>query len=797
MINIDNRALFIGVNDYRTFDESQHNQPGTSDLHGSRNDAHAFWRVCRELGIPPENLRILTSPALDPEDLGATAAQVGVATEASILEGIEWLGAALGGSGRAPGLLTYSGHGDFVEGEGLVLCPSDVSGGNLEHAIAFRTIEQVLARHHATANLTVVLDCCHSGVAASDPARRVQSLTGRPLPAGLSAQSPLLGDRQILACEPGGTSWQARFSGVFRGALSWAVSAVLEQWKPRVEGTSVELELSYGELLARTRRLLAALSFEQTPLLRGRPGIATTAFFHSGPGAGDDTTTRAPSARRKGGQLDPGVNHTLTTSVAGTPSWQGLVSATSTGSAPTAPLGYTNGTEYWGLDGDFMAAVGHIAESGNGQITFAGSPSTTERPAATGFAMPTDSLWTTLDAMPAGAMFWAAVPAAGAAAGYVTGVVFNLTAPARSGAVWGGTMTWYVGVPSGAAAPEYVIGSATTTLAFGYLPTSYSGYSWSTMTLPPLTWSASSIAVPVATTLPGFSAGDTCTTALAALGSSMYAAVSDNTRMAIQMYGSAGTNEPWVRGNALWEGWSGTALAAVGSTLYLAMQDGAGDICLTSSSTPATGSWSALASTGITLPSGAAGGFALAGSDSQLYLAYLAYSKTVEGNLLNVARWEGGSFSTWSAPSTVAGVAAAGTPALAAFNGTLYLAFTTTETTPNVRLFRHDGTAWVESGNLAPLRDACRGGLRAPALAAYNGRLFLTCLDADSTDVWLCSSADGVTWSGYEDLSGQIPDLLTATNPALGALGSTLFLAWAAVPGSPSPVATRSTLTPS
>lgn len=765
MIQIDNRALFIGVNDYGTFDESQGNPPGTSDLHGSRNDARAFWQVCRELGIPPENMRILTSPALDPADLGATADQVGAATEAAILDAVEWLGEALGGGGRPPGLLTYSGHGDFIDGEGLVLCPSDVTGSDLEHAIPYRKIEQIVARHRAAANLTVVLDCCHGGATVSvGPARQTGSLTGRPLPEGFARRPVRIGDRELAACEPSGTSWQARFSGVFRGAFSWALTAILEQWKPRIEGTSVELDLSYGNLLVRARRLLASLSFEQTPVLRGSSAVARTAFFHRGPPRDEETTSRAPSARRKGGQLDPDVNHTLSLL-----SGQWLISATGIGTASTSEVGYTYDTEYWGLDSSFTDAVSQIASSGTGSITF--GVATSGQASTSGFAMPTDSLWTPLSAMPGGSMFWVSVPATRSAAGYVVGVVFDLSAPAAAGDAWGGSMTWYVGVQAGGTPPEYVIGTDTMTLSYGALASSYSDHGWSFMTLPPVTWSATSLRVPQDVNVTRGSSGDSLTTSLAAVGSSMFATVADNTAREIALYQGSVPGEALQQVPGSCGGFTYTALAAAYGVLYMACQ-GSSTIFLGSSITPGTYGWNTLADTGIPLPSDP-GAFALAGTSSQLYLAYLA-----GGGVPTVVRWGGGSYTDWQSLGTVSGVTASGTPALAVLGDTLYLAFTTADTTPAVRVFRLAGTTWTETADLTPLLEACPSGVRAPALGVFGGFLFLACLDAGSSDVWLCSTADGSTWSGYEDLSTRCPEVQTDTNPALGAVGSTLYLGY-------------------
>lgn len=764
MITIDNCALFIGVNDYRAFDESLQNPPGTSDLHGSCNDARAFWRVCRELGIRAENMRILTSPPVDPEDIGAPAECVGEATEAAIVAGVSWLGARLGGDGRPPGLLTYSGHGDFIEREGLVICPSDVTGADLAHAIPFVKLERLLAGHDARANLTVVLDCCHSGAAAANPARRRRSLTGRPLPAGLKGSAPRLADHELCACGAGGSSWQARFSGAFRGAFSWALAAVVEQWKPRIEGTSVELTLSYGELLERAQTLLATLSFDDAPVLRGRPDVATIPVFHRGPGGAGEATSATPTARRKGGQLNPDSNHTLFTSVSENATWG--IRASGSSATPTRELGYTNDTEYWGLDSTFVQAAQRIAQEGAGSITF-GAATSAERPSSTGFSMPTNSLWTPISAMPTGPLFSTLVPAAGNAPSYVVGIAFELTAPAEAGDAWGGTMTWYVGVPLGEAPPAYVIGSGTTTLTYGALPSGVAAYSWSFMTLPPLTWSSAASALQAEVGAPS----------LAALGTTLYAVVSADPGMSLSTYAWASTGAAWSRvTRAVLPDAASPALAAVEPQLYLAYQSSNQHILLASSSDPAGNGWTPLGDTAMVTSDG---GFALAGMNGALYLAYL----DPRTGYPSVCVRSGGGAASWTGVGGVS-IAGSGTPALAAFDGVLYLAFTTTATIPSVKVYRSSGSQWVETADLTPLSLVCEAGFRAPALGAWNGRLFLACRDASSSyDVWLCSTSNGTTWSGYEDLTDQNPDVKASIHPALAALGSVFFLAYPAPSG--------------
>ncbi|XXX72556.1 hypothetical protein WMF30_33395 [Sorangium sp. So ce134] len=58
------RALLIGVEDYRAYDPAGH-----KNLPAGRNDVLAYWKVCRRLGYKPENIVVLTSPALEEHDL--------------------------------------------------------------------------------------------------------------------------------------------------------------------------------------------------------------------------------------------------------------------------------------------------------------------------------------------------------------------------------------------------------------------------------------------------------------------------------------------------------------------------------------------------------------------------------------------------------------------------------------------------------------------------------------------------------------------------------------------------------
>ncbi|EYF05333.1 caspase family protein [Chondromyces apiculatus] len=99
MLKGDGFALFIGVDDYRAYDPS-----GAANLRGSVNDAVAFWRMGRQLGLAPERMRLLTSGRVDLARLdGATEANGGDANAQGILSGVRWLAARLAEATGATG----------------------------------------------------------------------------------------------------------------------------------------------------------------------------------------------------------------------------------------------------------------------------------------------------------------------------------------------------------------------------------------------------------------------------------------------------------------------------------------------------------------------------------------------------------------------------------------------------------------------------------------------------------------------------------------------------------------------
>lgn len=491
MLTNDGYALLIGVDDYSAYDRSMNLAPGTSDLLGSVEDVRAFWRICRRLGMKPERVRVLTSPALDPSALeGAVAGNLGPATEEQILAGVAWLAQQIAAEPRPSGLLCYSGHGDWLEGKGLVLCPSDTVGANLEHSILLAALQAIVAEHGAGENLTMVLDTCHAGATGAGRLR-ARTLTGRPLPAGWWPGLPLVGDRMMTATGIEGLAYQAQFSGVWQGAFSFALGAAIDQWLAVQDGPSVRLDVSYGELVQRTRRVLESLSFDQKPALRGRGDVAPLAFLQRG--TVPASTVDEPNAARMRGQLDPGTGRFTIYNVFDSSSIHSgaAIAVGSVGYTYRVTSGsytFSPNMEYWSIPSNLLDNL-KAPKSGD-KLTLDGSAGSQEWPssgAVPGFpaengthtaellvSLPT-SAWTAIS--PPDGVFFATNKSSSPTWGLA--MKFSDLSYDTKTNQWSGNLHWYFiakFAPSGA----LVLSGSTYALTFttSHLPTPASGYSW-------------------------------------------------------------------------------------------------------------------------------------------------------------------------------------------------------------------------------------------------------------------------------------------------------------------------------
>lgn len=340
-------ALLIGVEAYDNWPEKR--------LRAGRNDALAFWKVCRRLGFSPENIRVLTSPKLDVDDivwaeqewrlereppmsnadrkrrLAEIDAEVrawfanetnprvtlGEATyEALFGEGradegsaVNWLAARRSTNEHpATRLLTYSGHGAVDKYGNLALCPRDV-GRALESAVLFNDLSERLKE--VDENLTIVLDCCFAEPRSQvSGAQQVSTLsTGSGDHKAIDEQLRIKG-RVFCASGRRESSYQALLTGYWYGAFTWALTTALEQWQLRDDDGFKEATLSHTELLFRARMLLSALSFRQQPVLID--AIGNLPVFNRGLIPDEKGTDGDPNEERPGIQLDPSENFAFT-----------------------------------------------------------------------------------------------------------------------------------------------------------------------------------------------------------------------------------------------------------------------------------------------------------------------------------------------------------------------------------------------------------------------------------------------------------------------------------------------------
>lgn len=463
-------ALVIGVSDYSAHDDSVQAPRGAHDLPAGKNDALALYRACRELGIAPENIHVLTSPALAMVELGDRApGYVGRATRVEIVSQLAWLSQKLacepGAPGAPVGLLAYSGHGDF-SGDDLALCPCDVHakkgagpGEDLENVLPFYLVEEVLRSRPAAAdNLTVLLDCSFASAQdAWGPGKR-SSLTGR----GHRSADPVrsLGACTLLAARPGEVARVGTFGGREQGALTWAVSVIAGAWRAEQADERGEILISLGDLVNRAKALLGAISLPQSIALQGPRGAPELCFLHRKP-------VRSVFRPEPGGhgQLDPDVSHdqnftlyTLTLTYGSNQEVCQVLSVDESG------LGYSAGKEYWHLSSTFLSewsgasSLSISSSSGNwGSQPPAGWNGSTSSP-----QRDSSVSWSEIQSVPGTCLY-----ASGSGVDYAIDF---------SGTAGDPTISWFIYASSEPSTGTYVVPAVT---SFGTTaPSSRQGYAW-------------------------------------------------------------------------------------------------------------------------------------------------------------------------------------------------------------------------------------------------------------------------------------------------------------------------------
>ncbi|MDP2313048.1 MAG: caspase family protein [Pseudomonadota bacterium] len=274
-------VLIIGLDAYPSLGPA-------ATLHGPRNDARHWAQFARSgLDVAPAQVQVLTSPRLDPEQLGLPAGQVHGATLAEVDTAlgalVDWLSAQEDGSSTA--LIVYSGHGAHLAppaGDGpdtdfsgdrlaLVLEDSRIDGGVLSGALVLNQLGARLGAEQLQRRVTVVIDACYDTV-------RAEAFDTVALGRELATQQDVR-MRILLGATLGSKAYEGVIGGEWRSIYSFALLTLLGQWQRQVVNDVTVVLGSYSELTFRARELLAALGYaDQSPGLAGTSRATTLPF---------------------------------------------------------------------------------------------------------------------------------------------------------------------------------------------------------------------------------------------------------------------------------------------------------------------------------------------------------------------------------------------------------------------------------------------------------------------------------------------------------------------------------------
>jgi hypothetical protein len=274
------RALLIGINKY---------QIDGADLRGCVNDVEDLSAALVECyGFKKSDITVLTD---------------GAATKKAMQSGIKQL---LRDSKKGDvAVVHYSGHGSNVpddngdesDGRDEILCPTDL---NWDDPLRDDWLRTTFDSMKAGVNLTVIMDCCHSGTNTRaflppDAPIRPRYLpspwgirnveTGRSLQRNVSSElrrSPKAARKSkdivnadlpevlITGCRDTQTSADAFINGRYNGALTYALVKAMRKGKTA---------LTYNQLHDLAAGVLKTKKFEQVPQLEGRTDRFNTPLF--------------------------------------------------------------------------------------------------------------------------------------------------------------------------------------------------------------------------------------------------------------------------------------------------------------------------------------------------------------------------------------------------------------------------------------------------------------------------------------------------------------------------------------
>jgi len=265
------RAVLIGINRYQV--------PG-ADLRGCVNDVKNLEQALTTYyGFSAQDITSLT-------DLKATKKAMQAAIKKLIASGKK--GDVL--------LLHYSGHGanvpddngDEADHRDEILCPTDLDWND---PLRDDWLRKTLNKLRAGVNLTVIMDCCHSGsntraftppdapikerflpcpldLMATESGRKLRgTLRGQlgKAPRGRKRKSDIvhadIQEMLITGCRDTQTSADAHIGGSFNGALTYYLVESIKE---------ANGELTHRQLQQRTAAKLKSEDYDQVPQLEGQ-----------------------------------------------------------------------------------------------------------------------------------------------------------------------------------------------------------------------------------------------------------------------------------------------------------------------------------------------------------------------------------------------------------------------------------------------------------------------------------------------------------------------------------------------
>ncbi|MBD8514068.1 hypothetical protein IFO68_15415 [Photobacterium sp. CAU 1568] len=167
---------------------------------------------------------------------------------------------------------------------------------------------------------------------------------------------------------------------------------------------------------------------------------------------------------------------------------------------------------------------------------------------------------------------------------------------------------------------------------------------------------------------------------------------------------------------------------------------------------------------------------ALAAFNGRVYMAYRGWGSSKSLYICSTA--DGVSWSQQTDITDDNGAKTQNSPALAAFNGRLYLAYQGSGSDSIYICSSADGVNFGDQTKITSQNDAETDS--QPALAAFNGRLYLAYRGEDlSNSLYVCSSANGTDWDSQVNVSDQNGAATTTTaGPSLAPFNGKLFLGW-------------------